>query len=692
MANYYVDGSLVGAGTGTETDPWNTLALAEATATIGDVVYVAGGEYNETIASGGARDVTWHARSGDVVLDGSGLGNVDGIIHSSGQDTVLDADAGSRWIIRNFGTTSSDYGILVGGTAGLTINCDVLIYKCGSGLLLSGSGSVSGTGRLVIASTINAHGIVTSGGALLNVTLAEVVIVGAKRRGIDSNNSNASSVFNITTLRVVGCGEEGVKFSSAWAGSAIFTTAYVGGNVNPNQASKQVLTTGIAGTVEITNFYVTGKNINSDELVGGTVTSTVLVENEPIFAESVGRGSVSLMVDDTANTNSADIMIAKGNQYGFPVCHCLDFTEPNNGLPINITDWTRFSNMVSQGHEVSLHTRQEANLSDITAMRLKHDGAGSTVTIALNKLNTTISGGTGANIVDLDLTAYDTVADLVTYLDGLTGYSAETYDNLIARVGTNLGMTALQFAGRPKAKLLEATIAQDITGANGLEISYNQEQYFDENIGNNILDISNNISYVPTTAVYPGGWFADAFAIELEDRGVAGARGAPNSTKVSWYLSSCYPYASEAWHMVDIWPPELTDPAYTEARRREAVIAFCEWVKTSGACVQLYIHGVNGVNYTTREIEVTLDAVAESGVRVKKYKEQIADMKSGTSDAGTSPNYTQDLWPEQISWQGALLSDNNGSAIVPNSIGTTGSTFKIIDSLSDDAAFAAIFD
>ena len=674
MADYYVDGSLVGAGTGTETDPWNTLALAEATATIGDVVYVAGGEYNETIASGGARDVTWHARSGDVVLDGSGLGNVDGIIHSSGQDTVLDADAGSRWIIRNFGTTASDYGISVGGTAGLTINCDVLIYKCGSGLLLSGSGAVSGTGRLVIASTINAHGIVTSGSALLNVTLAEVVIVGAKRRGIDSNNSNASSVFNITTLRVAGCGEEGVKFSSAWAGSATFTTAYIGGNVNPNEAKKQVLTTGITGTVEITNFCVTGKNIDSDELVGGTVTSTVLVENEPIFAESVGRGSVSLMVDDTVNTGSADTMIAKGNQYGFPVCHCLDFTEPSNGLPINITDWARFSSMVSQGHEVSLHTRQEANLSDITAMRLKHDGAGSTVTIALNKLNTTISGGTGANIVDLDLTAYDTVADLVTYLDGLTGYSAETYDNLTARVGTNLGMTALQFAGRPKAKLLEATIAQDITGANGLEISYNQEQHFDENIGNNILDISSNISYVPTTAVYPGGWLADAFAIELEDRGVAGARGAPNSTKTSWYLSSCYPYASEAWHMVDIWPPELTDAAYTESRRREAVIAFCEWVKTSGACVQLYIHGVGGVNYTTREIEVTLDAVAESGVRVKTYKDQIADMKSGTSDAGTSPNYTQDLWPEQISWQGALLSDNNGSAIVPNSIGTSGGT------------------
>jgi hypothetical protein len=82
----------------------------------------------------------------------------------------------------------------------------------------------------------------------------------------------------------------------------------------------------------------------------------------------------------------------------------------------------------NRGHDVNSHSWSHQYYTNPNAISIQYSGTGTaaTLTIAGNRLTTTVTGGPGGENLDLDLTqaAYDTAHELRMHINGLSGYSA----------------------------------------------------------------------------------------------------------------------------------------------------------------------------------------------------------------------------------------------------------------------------
>ncbi len=159
---------------------------------------------------------------------------------------------------------------------------------------------------------------------------------------------------------------------------------------------------------------------NGSEL-DSQIIETNAVDNFPKIQSYSRQGIVTIGIDDNGNYDEAKWMADQVEAYGWHMYWAMYVVGSfDNNRKEAIVE------LINDGHEIASHSHSHCNLNDIKAFTLTHSTA--TMDIAVNRNGDSntwtgtlqLSTGQSINLHDPD---YDTVGELVSYLNSQSGYT-----------------------------------------------------------------------------------------------------------------------------------------------------------------------------------------------------------------------------------------------------------------------------
>lgn len=669
MAEIYLDISATGANNGTsQADAYTDMRTAfNQMNSSDDIMHVWPGNYTVSTGTSGLNAENCSIileEAGDVDVDMSGMGSGLTVFTLRGLFNFY-GPRNSKWIFRNsHGSGAEVFSLTNTGTTstgGINLDGPMMVFSNNSTGILMNAGDTAATEidqracRLYGSRYFFTHNT-SSALVMQNSGVMDVDISGS----VFTNNNNG-----INDIAPIGNGKNNMTFNHCLlAGNRALTIRNKNVMTFNNSA---IIGNDNASTIDdddtlVFNDCILGERSNSTSadvqiITGNLPTFNNVTKNDSLlypYLNNTGMrsGSVSLMIDDYQNLDAFKVLVTECESRGYVCSFSLDNT-PN----VTAVDWNYLMRAVNRGHDISIHTRDGANLSTMNAMGIQYTGDGSacTITIASGILTTSITGQTdGSENLNITLSDYSSMGALATFIEAETGYAAVTYQSDGA---TKTPSSAIAFGAStdergytssPATSTLADVSSADIK-TSVYVVQHDQTAFFDRQIQGCSDDIYNNTGYRPTTLVYPSAWQTDAFQTTIEQ-----------------YIDVCrgggtgyVPYVSSTNNGLS----SMALPSYNIDDRLRAgsnannvitanIIAMCEFAKFTGAHIQLYGHDLGG--YSNANWVTALDAIQSTGVRVLSFAQQRSEIvqwdRTVTSDVvyRTNPWLTTDIeWIEQ---------------------------------------------
>jgi len=618
---------------GVSTNGYQTVSGGSGAGTLasGDTLHIAPGTYSASGQLGGVNYRRYIKVYGVVKYDGTSAGDVHGI-----------AAQFAGWVIFQKGTTDAMFYIqnftsnnkqMMWGTPGRfqAKELPIVVTDCplADAIRVFDSGIYDDPEHefnVLILNNIR-HGVYADGSALCTLTINNLFTNKVNRDLYLVAGPHIINVNHSLQGRSYGYHAYG---EAAWAGTATFNNCLsIGGAAPQHNINPFNKLTG-TGTVNLNNCFV-APSPRFANTTFQTVNSNVTLD-QPILRNAFMEGSVSFNIDDSKNETAFYALTSECNARGLKCGWAIDW----HNRDMDAAKWVAAKAAKEQGHDLYIHTTHSANMGNQFAFRVIYTGLGLAASLDIDgdSLTTTVDAAQDLNVT---LSDYDSVIDLVAFFNTQADYSAETFDQDTVRSGVNLGATAVKYAGEPSTDMFGTQNKPDIK-TSAVDIAYNSNLFFTKQITENKNTIFANTGYMPTSMVYPGGEQTNALQETIEGYGVAIARATlPVSGQEKYYPDDIDPLNMSSWPIGYIAPG--TD---SEAVRRQKLIGFFEWVKVSGAKVNLWEHGL--VAYSQAEWAVVLDAAVECGIPVKTLTEQAVDMRKGTRTVSSGRiTYSQEM-------------------------------------------------
>ncbi len=272
-----------------------------------------------------------------------------------------------------------------------------------------------------------------------------------------------------------------------------------------------------------------------------------------------------------------------------------------------------------KGHDVDSHSWSHQYYTNPSAFTLRYTGTGSaaTATIANGRLTTSITGGPGGENLDVDLrdAAYDTVQELVSYLNTRSGYAAVKDSNAqsMAHSFTLADVSSGDIKSTWTAQFLKSRLIPD-------EMSMSKAW-----LETNVQGLGQAKVYV-----YPAG------IEDVETQGfavAAGYKGARGGLSMGLGVSEVYGLGVNIQDVTSLGITSLHGLTRQEIAGRMASLVF----KASVWGVPYGLFGHKD-ELTPGEVSDMVDGLLERGAQVVTNT-QIVDFLAATSRVGATTNY-----------------------------------------------------
>ena len=362
---------------------------------------------------------------------------------------------------------------------------------------------------------LNCYGWNADGAAGQSLRIDNASILGLVAN-LDCNDPDTETTLN--NLIIAGSSFDGtITLNNTATNTANKLTVYG----KPNVAA------GVADVLSSTNegYLDTANDVTVTEISDPFLTGPLLP-----------TGMLGIIVDDTQNIEVFIDACNVADQYSLSgVALAADMTDPalgdatggpSDSVRTTESDWQTMRTLVSNGHDVVVHTRHAANCQYLSAFWVvvgsNFDGSAATVEVDTDneQLIFTITGGTQASF-NFDYSSYVTIGDMCDAFDALYGPSGTEQDDFFRmQTATTRGYTegdikpgvtsnAKSFIEYCTPATLETVGATDITTV--AQFDHDAALYFAEewaacaaDIKTNVYDVlglNKNVKFV----VYPGG-------------------------------------------------------------------------------------------------------------------------------------------------------------------------------------------
>ena len=382
---------------------------------------------------------------------------------------------------------------------------------------------------------------------------------------------------------------------------------------------------------------------------------------------------ISVSTDDYVNfgkfKDRADLMSAKGWSHSILLDDTISVTD---------TDWSDLKEYTNEGHQIVAHTRHETVWSEnLYALNIANN-TGADVFLNINVANNSIKIGSSAGLDDL-LSA-NLNGSLSTMFATITAVSG------LVAVASAADITAATLWGNSLANTLEDVVDVVIPTGSNDDFSLNAQRHFNEEVAGCISDIETNVpDYNCQAFGYVGGFNSLVHNNLFYDYGLYGARSTIvhvpiDNIKNYGFLEKNYIYNSFAVNLDD--SSAWSGTSSTMEETRNVVYSLVLLAKQHGMHIDIYCHGSAEIDDT--RFGYIIDALEECKANVVSLQGAYESIRS-LSEVDKDDNYTC----KRDFTKSDLIHFKNFVGVGGDS---SGNTFKIIDSLSDDTAFAAIFD
>ena len=614
--------------------PRLTASAAEAVASAGDDVFVVSGTYEGAVSVNVTTN--WTAVDGKVTLALLTPGH---LFTTFGSATV---EFTGQWELSNQG----------GGTTG------ALRTNAGSNVVINDELTLSGT-AYGVSPAANWTGEVSGSGVLRFNEIAGRPM---------SFPPNTPGTVNLATVLILDC-DVNVRFQHP--ANVSIENLLIGGY----GANHALNLNGYTGVLEVGNLIEIAHGSTSTEPFSGATESNFVVHNgyalpssqnflrdtfasgaeasgavvgasgnttySPVFSQDRRAGSISIMIDDYANIGDWDLMCEDAVERGFRVSITTQSRPGPESSQDGFLEVDRqiLRNRFAQGHDITSHGKTAFTATIENAFTVQYTGAGSATMSISNNTLTTDTGGQGVDL-SIDLSSLARVVDLTDLIDGTAGYTADFYE-------------ALPVSARQIDPATIADIsAQDISAA-VYTAQFDLARLYADEFGTCISDLE---EYVPGLQVTTHVWSTGAVNANSRqgcfDSGLDGGRGTNNT---EFDLENGIPIYETNAIQADALLNASSDP-------RRFATALCEWVKWTGAIVNIYDHGFDVS--TSRELwRDFMDACVATKVTVETYSEQVARIRSIAQPSGSGGETIYTLEWDDENWTPQLAQNSPASFI-----------------------------
>lgn len=643
-STWYVDAAVASSGNGLSWGTaFKTIQAGLNAAASGDTVEVAGGTYNEALAS----------VSAGVTVTGSTASGKNGQVTVRGpaQSTVLAVSHQTVWRRLTFDgsrNVSDYYTVSISGGAPTFDQC---VIGPGQKLLNVGPGGATFTrttiqearrGNRVYSAVIQLNAgtaapIVFDYCLLGDMEYGYINVVTASR--IDFNNCLLAGfwgdvLYLNSSNDYVATVPGGVHLTNCLAlGNGFAAYALI-----ENQSA--------VAPVTLTNCLMQDKapvEITGTKYTGDVTEVAPLSPGSPRLTHARRPALLNLGIDDADHVDFfAQVAALANSTYGMKMTSAVDAAD---AFP---ADWTRLQPLVTAGNEVAAHSAHHVYLPETKLMTLKYSGPGTNAVVAI------AGGGTGTPATSLAVSVSDnpsadfslsftngyTIGDICRAINAKSGFTC----GLITKSGTSYSSGPI--LARDLAQVAGVSI-QNITA----ELLRDDAQFFADEIAAPKATIEDKLSaagggpYICTSFVYPFLGEDDSTRAAVAGAGYIAARSGYNgSSAMGGFYSGTTPGGYDALNIWAVQPGIVFGrnlDATTLARR---VSAFLEWAKFNGAAISLFSHGAN--EYSLSEWSALLALIAADKEISVATLAGIQAYLAANAQSATNLVYTRTVWPD----------------------------------------------
>jgi len=643
-ATWYVDAAVASSGNGSSwATAFKTVQAGLNAAASGDTVEVAGGTYNEALAS---------VRAGVTVAGSTASGkNGQVTVRGPAESTVLAVSHQTVWRRLTFDgsqNVSDYYTVSISGGAPTFDQC------------------VIGPGQKLL-------NVGTGGATFSRTTIQEA------RRGdrvysavIQLNAGTAAPiVFDYCLLGDMEYGYINVVTASRIDFNNCLLAGFWGDVLYLNSSNDYVAT--VPGGVHLTNCLALGNGFAANALIENqssvapvTLTNCLMQDKAPVemtgtkYTGAVTEASpltpgspklthgrrptlLNLGIDDAANVGFfAQVAALANSTYGMKMTSAVDAADAVSA------DWSTLQPLVNAGHEVAAHSAHHVYLPETRLMTLEYTGTGT------NAVVTVTGQGTAATALTVSATG-DAVANFSLDLtDAATNTIGGVCDTINAKSGFTCGLISISGTTYTSGRVLSRDLAQ-VAGVSiqntTATLSRNNAQFFADEIAAPKAIIEANLAapgggpYDCTSFVYPFLGEDPTVRTAVDGAGYIAARsGYDGSSAMGGFYSGTTPGGYDALNIWAVQPGIVFGRNLDAATLGRRVSAFLEWAKFNGAAISLFSHGAN--EYSLSEWSALLALIAADNNVTVATLAGIQAYLAANAQSATNLVYTRTLWPD----------------------------------------------
>ncbi|MGD2065831.1 MAG: hypothetical protein PVI43_01510, partial [Candidatus Bathyarchaeota archaeon] len=344
--------------------------------------------------------------------------------------------------------------------------------------------------------------------------------------------------------------------------------------------------------------------------------------------------------------NIADL----AESYGFGATYFL------NTLNVSGAHWTALDAEVAAGHDVVPHGRRHIDHSSLDGITIRYTGDASTavatIAVGSDSITTTLAGDQtdGSSNLSIDISSYDTLAEIVIYINGQTGYTASTKH----ATGYNDSASPI---------ILADITDQDIKTAD-YDMQIDQDRVNAEEIAGAISDIESNLSNISQVVAWSYPYNQHSAATKTYLQGSTNVIGSRGDIDDEYVLDGIDPYVIRTKQIG--WMNDGGDVA-------AATAALCETLSAINGVIELYAHDTGEFSYADwAEFFATLQKCNVQVMTKTELVNYIAAMSSPTDRAdfeleggsfarlaGTDTPYSSEI----LDMSGRPITDSSGNAL-----------------------------
>jgi polysaccharide deacetylase len=309
-------------------------------------------------------------------------------------------------------------------------------------------------------------------------------------------------------------------------------------------------------------------------------------------------------------------------------------------VPSYSVDWESVNDWYGAGHEIDSHSWSHQYYSTNTnpqaatpypnapALDLRYTGTGTaaTVTVAGSVLSTNVTGA-GADDLNVDLRAYDTMAKLESYLEGKPNYSVD-YDTSGPLVRPNTHSVNLLNVAN-----------QDIKNSTGVLV-YDQTKLEPDEMTSSKSEIQKHVvGWGSNVYVYPDGIEDPSIELDAIAAGYTAARGSlamKGQDNVTASANSLYSNGVNVQNITSLGAIQIHGKSGAEIDRMADNLVFraSTWGVPYGLFTHFNSRGDEAPDVTNGEVGEFLDSITAHGGSVLTNTELARRITSGTNFSG----------------------------------------------------------